>query len=190
MPRNGEDVHRRLQGAALELFLERGYDQTTTASIAAQAGVTERTFYRHFPDKKEILFGGQAAFQATIIEAIAGAPPGSALLQVLCDAFSAVEPIFEGNRSFAAARQSVIAATPALRERELSKISGLVEALAAALTQRGANPRQARLAAQAGIAAFDQATNAWVDDPNRSLRGHLSDAFNDLHTLFAPVASP
>src|SRR6201994_4478736 len=117
MPRNGEKVHRRLQGAALELFQERGYDQTTAASIAARAGVTERTFYRHFPDKRETLFDGQAALQETLIEAILAAPPETAPLRVLLDAFSAIEPLFEANRAFAAPRQAVIAATPALRER-------------------------------------------------------------------------
>ncbi len=189
MPRNGEKVHRRLQGAALELFVERGYDQTTAAAIAARAGVTERTFYRHFPDKRETLFDGQAAFHATLIEAIAAAPPGEAPLRVLWDAFSAVEPLFEANRPFAAPRQAVIAATPALRERELGKMSAMIEALALALTQRGVGARQARLAVRAAMAAFDQAMAAWVEDPDRSLRDHMAEAFEELRMLSSGIAS-
>jgi AcrR family transcriptional regulator len=189
MPRNGEKAHRRLQAAALELFVERGYDQTTAAAIAARAGVTARTFYRHFPDKRETLFDGQAAFQATLIEAIAAASPQEAPLRVLWGAFSAVEPLFEANRPFAAPRAAVIAATPALRERELGKISGMIEALAAALVQRGVGARQARLAVQAALAAFDQAMSSWVEDSDRSLRDHLGEAFEELHALSSGVAS-
>ncbi|MDE3177201.1 MAG: helix-turn-helix transcriptional regulator, partial [Pseudomonadota bacterium] len=74
MPRSGEDSRRRLQKAAFDLFEERGYDQTTAAEIAARAGVTERTFFRHFPDKKEVLFAGEAAFRATLTAAVAAAP--------------------------------------------------------------------------------------------------------------------
>ncbi len=188
MPRNGEAVHRRLQGAALALFVEQGYDQTTAASIAARAGVTERTFYRHFPDKRETLFDGQAAVQATLIEAIAAAPPEASALQVLWGAFTRLEPIFEANRPFALPRHAVIAATPALRERELGKASAMIEAIASALARRGLSARQAKLAAQAGMAAFEQAVSAWAVGPGRPLREHLGEAFEDLHALSAGVA--
>jgi AcrR family transcriptional regulator len=189
MPRNGDKVHRRLQGAALELFSERGYEQTTAAAIAARAGVTERTFYRHFPDKRETLFDGEARMRQILVEAIANAPAALAPMQVLLLAFGEVEAMLEENRAFAAPRQAVIAATPALREREVSKAAGMIAALAGALMQRGVGARPAMLAAQAGSAVFDQAVSAWVADPSRGLPRHLAEAFAELRTLSLVVGS-
>jgi AcrR family transcriptional regulator len=74
MPRNGEEVRKRLQWAALELFRERGYEETTAAEIAAKSGVTERTFFRHFPDKREVLFDGDVAFSEAMTAAVRNAP--------------------------------------------------------------------------------------------------------------------
>ena len=189
MPRNGEKVHRRLQGAALELFRERGYDQTTNAEIAARAGVSERTFYRHFPDKRETLFDGEANMRATMVAAIIAAPADLAPMRILLSAFGAVEAMLDENRSFAEPRQEVIAATPALRERELSKVAGMITALAAALMQKGVEVRIAMLAVQAGMAAFDQAVKSWVADPSRALDSHLAEAFDDLSALSMAGAS-
>ena len=83
MPKNRVAVHRSLQQAALELFRERGYEQTTAAEIAARAGVTERTFFRHFADKRDVLFDREASVQTALTEAIAGAPADLAPMQVL-----------------------------------------------------------------------------------------------------------
>jgi len=74
MPRNGEEVRKRLQWAALELFRERGYEETTAAEIGAKAGVTERTFFRHFSDKREVLFDGGAAFIEAVTVAVREGP--------------------------------------------------------------------------------------------------------------------
>src|ERR1017187_8390875 len=115
MPRRGEDARRRLQQAALELYLERGYDATTTAQIAERAGVTERTFFRHFADKREVFFGGEAALSSALVTAITKAPEDLAPLPVLLTAFSAVIPILEDNRAVAEARSPVIASTPPSR---------------------------------------------------------------------------
>lgn len=185
MPRNGEKVHRRLQGAALELFRERGYDQTTVAAIAERTGVTERTFYRHFPDKRETLFAGEGRMRTAIVDAVMAAPADLSTLQVVFSAFSAVDMILGENRAFAAQRAAIIAANPALREREVSKAAGMTAEIAAALVSRGATERLAALAAHTGVAAFDQAFRAWIVDPARPLRGHLEDAFADLRTLTA-----
>ena len=191
MPRDGEPVHRRLQQAALELFGERGYDQTTAAEIAARAGVTERTFFRHFPDKREILFDGEAILRTALATAIADAPAVLEPLQVLLLAFHAVEAMLEENRPLSEPRQHVIAATPALRERELAKVAGLTAALAAALGQRGVEVRLANLAAQAGMATFSHAVTSWFADPARPLHAHLVEAFDDLYALSAAaVAAP
>ena len=104
----------------MELYAERGFDRTTTAEIAARAGVTERTFFRHFPDKREVLFDGEAALRADLTESVVGAPDGLPPLEVLIRAFRKAGRIVEGNRRFAEPRLAVIAATPALRERVLA----------------------------------------------------------------------
>jgi AcrR family transcriptional regulator len=183
VPRSGVEARRRLQQAALELYRERGFDQTTTAEIAARAGVNERTFFRHFPDKREVLFDGEAALRTALTQAVAEAPDGLQPLEILLRAFREVGRILADNRSFSAPRLEVIAATPALRERELAKHASLTEAVAEALRQRDVADRLAGLAAQTGWAAFDQAVQAWIDDPSQSLDAHLSQAFDDLRAL-------
>ncbi|MGI5467044.1 TetR/AcrR family transcriptional regulator [Streptomyces sp. CA-132043] len=189
MPRSGAEARRRLQQAALELYQERGFDQTTTAEIAARAGVNERTYFRHFPDKREVLFDGEADLRAALTRAVAEAPEGLQPLDVLLGAFRKVRRILEDNRPFAEPRLRIIAATPALRERDLAKAASLIDALAEALRQRGVAPRLAGLAAQTGWATFHQAAQAWIEDPALSLDAHLLQAFDDLHTLAAAALS-
>ena len=185
MPRNGEPARRRLQQAAVELFCERGYDQTTTAEIAARAGVTERTFFRHFPDKREVLFDGQAILRELLTVAIAEAPVTLQPLEVLYRAFRSVERLLEDNRPFSVPRQQVIDRAPALQERELAKVAALAEALALALRQRGVDERLAALAAQTGMATFRYAVASWFADPAGGLGTHLDRAFDELDGLAA-----
>lgn len=185
MPRSGEDARRRLQQAALELYAERGFDRTTTAEIAARAGVTERTFFRHFPDKREVLFDGEATLRADLAESVAGAPEGLPPLEVLLRAFRKSARILEGNRSFAEPRLAVIAATPALRERDLAKAATMIDALAAALRARGVAGRVAALAAHVGWVTFHHAAGAWIGESGRGFDEHLDEAFADLRTLAA-----
>jgi AcrR family transcriptional regulator len=185
VPRSGAEARRRLQQAALELYRERGFDQTTTAEIAARAGVNERTFFRHFPDKREVLFDGQAALRTALMQAVAEAPDGLQPLEMLLCAFRKAGRILEDNRPFSEPRLEVIAVTPALRERELAKAASLTEAVAEALRQRDVDDRLASLAAQTGWAAFHHAAQAWIDDPSQSLDAHLSRAFDDLRALSA-----
>lgn len=189
MPRNSVEVHRSLQQAALELFRERGYNQTTAAEIAARAGVTERTFFRHFADKRDILFDREASVQAALTEAIASAPAELAPMQVLLLAFHRMEAIYEDNRSFSEPRQAIIAATPALRERELTKIASMIVVLASALEQRGVDAKLSTLAAQVGTAAFNYALMEWLDDTSSGLGAHLDRAFNQLVLLCSTYES-
>lgn len=189
MPRSGAEARRRLQQAALELYRERGFDQTTTAEIAARAGVNERTFFRHFPDKREVLFDGEADLRAALTRAVAEAPEDLQPLEVLLQAFRKAGRILEENRPFSEPRLAIIAVTPALRERDLAKAASLTEAVAEALRGRGVPDRLAGLAAQTGWAAFHHAAQAWIDDPSRSLDAHLRQAFDDLRALSA-TASP
>ncbi|MFI2641953.1 TetR family transcriptional regulator [Streptomyces sp. NPDC018610] len=187
MPRSGAEARRRLQQAALELYQERGFDQTTTAEIAARAGVNERTFFRHFPDKREVLFGGEADLRAALMREVADAPDGLRPLDVLLCAFRKAGRILEDNRPFSEPRLKIIAVTPALRERDLAKAASLTEAVAEALRRRAVPDRPADLAAHTGWATFHQAAQAWIDDPSQSLDAHLVRAFDELRALFATV---
>lgn len=173
----------RLQQAAVELFRERGYDRTTAAEIAARAGVTERTFFRHFPDKREVLFDGQAVLVDALAASIAEAPTGLGPLDTLFRAFRSVTTLLEDNRPFSRPRQEVISATPALHERELAKLEALSDALAHALQARGVPDLPAGLAARAGMAAFARATLAWLDDDQPGLAERLDLAERALKSL-------
>lgn len=188
MPRNGEPARQRLQQAALELFCERGYDQTTASEIAARAGVTERTFFRHFPDKREVLFDGQSKLRTALTDAIVEAPATLQPLETLYRAFRSVEQLLEDNRPFSLPRQQVIATTPALLERELAKEAALAEALALALRQRGVDEPLASLAAQIGMAAFRYAVVSWFADPSWGLGVCLERAFDELDGLVSSLA--
>lgn len=183
MPRSGEDARRRLQQAALELFQERGYDATTTAEIAARAGVTERTFFRHFPDKREALFDGEEAFRDALAASVLAAPADAGPLAALRFAFAAVAPTLAANRAFSGPRQAVVAQSPALQERVLTKTAGLTTALASALQRRGVDPAAATLAAQVGMAAFSYAAQSWFADPDTPMDTHLARAFEVVRGL-------
>ena len=174
----------RLQQAAVELFRERGYDRTTAAEIAARAGVTERTFFRHFPDKREVLFDGQAVLVDALTSSIADAPTEMGPLDTLFRAFRSVTQLLEDNRPFSKPRQEVISETPALHERELTKLEALSDALALALKARGVPNLQAALAARAGMAAFADATLSWLDEERPGLAERLDLAEWALKSLF------
>ena len=177
----------RLQRTALELFRGRGYDQTTAAEIAARAGVTERTFFRHYADKREVLFDGEAVLRAALTASIADAPDGLGPLDTLFRAFRSVQPVLEANRPFSKPRHEIIANTPALQERELAKMAALAAALAADLKARGVADLRAELAARTGMAAFVHATVAWLDDPGLGLGERLDLAFRELKALVTNI---
>jgi AcrR family transcriptional regulator len=187
MPRSKGDVRRRLQEAALALYRERGYDNTTTAEIAARAGVTERTFFRYFPDKREVLFD-EAAFQGALNAAFDKAPRELGPLDVILWAFRSLEKLFEGNRSFTVPGHEVIARTPALRERQLAKAASTITVVTTALQRRGLAPDQARLAAATGMAAVSHALGAWFEDSSLSLKVQLERAFKSLRGLSGAAA--
>ena len=178
-----DDLRSRLHRAALELFRAHGYDRTTAAEIAAKAGVTERTFFRHFSDKREVLFDGEAVLRTCLADAIAGAPDKLGPLDTLFFAFRSILPLLEANRPYSKPRQEVISGTPALAERELSKHAALADALAEALKARGVGDLPATLAARAGVMAFAHATVSWLDDPAPSLDERLGLTLRSLKTL-------
>ena len=182
VPKDRGDVRRRMQEAALELFHEKGYDGTTAAEIAARAGVTERTFFRYFPDKREVLFN-EAALHAGLSTAIAEAPPTLGPLEVVVWAFQSLAPMFEENLPFAELGQAVIAQTPALQERQLAKSAAITQTIAEALQLRGIEPGIARLAAATGMAVTGHGLQAWVLEPSSPLVEHLEKALRALRGL-------
>jgi AcrR family transcriptional regulator len=157
----------RLEQAALELYAERGFDQTTVAQIAERAGLTERTFFRHFADKREVLFWGAGALQQLLVDAVAQAPDSLAPIDMVALALEAADGPFSERRPFSAQRQDIIAANPELQERELIKLASLGAALADTLRQRGVKDPAASLAAEAGIAVFKAAFELWVRETNQ-----------------------
>lgn len=157
MARWEPDSRGRLEQAALALYGERGYESTTVAEIAARLlGLTERTFFRHFADKREVLFWGAGALQDLLVDAVAGAPDSATPIGAVAAALEAAGAVLQARRESARQRQAVIAANAELQERELIKLASLASALAEALRRRGVKDPAAPLAAEAGIAVFKE----------------------------------
>lgn len=167
MTRWEPDARGRLERAAMELYSERGFEQTTVAEIAARAGLTERTFFRHFADKREVLFDGASELQGLLVNAVAEAPASLAPIDAVAAALEALEAVFQERRQFARQRQSVIVANAELQERELIKLASLSAALADTLRLRGVSEPAASLTAEAGIAVFKIAFERWIDESNQ-----------------------
>jgi AcrR family transcriptional regulator len=164
MSRWEPNARGRLLQAALELYVERGFEQTTVAEIAKLAGLTERTFFRYFADKREVLFWGAAALQELLVSTVAGAPDSDAPITVIGTAIEAAGAVFQEGREGALLRQSVIAANAELQERELIKLASLASAMADALRKRGVSDPGASLSAEAGIAVLKIAFERWINE--------------------------
>jgi AcrR family transcriptional regulator len=158
----------RLEQAALELFIERGFEQTTVAEIAKRAGLTERTFFRYFADKREVLFWGAGTLQEFLVSTVASAPDSAAPIDVVGAALEAAGALLQERREGARQRQAVIAANAELQERELIKLASLASALAGALRRRGVPEPAASLAAEAGIAVFRIAFERWINETSQA----------------------
>jgi AcrR family transcriptional regulator len=187
MSRWEPDSRGRLQEAALALYSERGFDQTTAAEIAARARVTERTFFRHFADKREVLFAGSELLREQIVSGVAGAPAGYTPLEAVARGLDVAAALLgEGRRDLTAQRQAVIAANPELRERELAKLADYAAAVAATLRQRGVGELQAILAAEAGMSVLRVALGRWAgSDDDRSLPAIMTAALAELRAVTA-----
>jgi AcrR family transcriptional regulator len=176
----------RLEQAAMELYIERGFEQTTVAEIASRAGLTERTFFRHFADKREVLFWGSGMLQDLMVGAVTGAPDSAAPLDAVAAAVEAAGAMMEERREAVRQRQAIIAANPELQERELIKLASLSAAIAGALRQRGVAEPAASLTAEAGIAVFKIAFAQWVDDTGQpGLPQVIRDAMDELKAVAA-----
>jgi len=178
------DSRGRLEQAALALYGEHGFENTTVAEIAARAGLTERTFFRYFADKREVLFGGAGALQQLLVDAVASAPDSAAPIDAVASALEAAGDLLQQRRDFSRQRQSVIAANAELRERELIKLASLASALADALRGRGVKDPAASLTAEAGIAVFKVAFERWVEKSNkRDLPRLIRESLHELQAV-------
>ena len=178
------DSRGRLEQAAVALFGELGFEETTVAAIAQRAGVTERTFFRHFADKREVLFGGGTVLQDAIVAAVRAAGAELSPLAAVAEGFAAAGELLQGRRQFALARSAIIAANPALQERELIKLASIAGAIGETLRGRGVSDPDADLVAQLGVAAFRVAFGQWVataDAP--ALSELINEAFDRMAAL-------
>jgi AcrR family transcriptional regulator len=166
MSRWEPDAPGRLAQAAMDLYLERGFEQTTVTEIAKRAGLTERTFFRHFADKREVLFAGSSDLQDLMVSTLESTPVSTAPIDAMAAAIDAAAGLLGERRPHSQRRQAVITANKELQERELIKLASLSAALADTLRQRGVTDPAASLTAEAGIAVFKVAFETWVSESN------------------------
>ncbi len=183
-------ARERLQAAALELYVKQGFEQTTVEEIARAAGLTERTFFRHFSDKREVLFDGQELLEKAFLDGVSAAPPGASPLEMVASALATSADFFaDERRGWSRQRDAVIEANPALRERELLKLAALAKAVAEALRARGVSGRAAALAAQTGLTVFGVAFTQWITEgESRSLADVEREVLGELGALAAGQA--
>lgn len=180
------DAGLRLQQAAFALYAERGFDATTVAEIAERAGLTKRTFFRYFADKREVLFGGSDVLRELLADATAAAPASATPIEAVAAGLNAAGPVFAPRHDLARQRQAIIAANPEVQERELIKLSSTAASIAAALRGRGVPDPAAILAAQTGMAVFQVAFARWVDQPDpHALPRLIGESLEELRGLTA-----
>jgi AcrR family transcriptional regulator len=180
------DAGGRRREAAMQLYVERGFEQTTVAEIAKRAGLTARTFFRYFADKREVLFAGSASLEELIVLAVDAAPKSASPMQAVSAALEAAATALGQHRDFSRQRQSVINANAELRERELIKMASLSAAIANGLRRRGIPDPDASLAAEAGIVVLRVAFERWVGEPDGAdLAQNMQSALDRLKTITA-----
>jgi AcrR family transcriptional regulator len=168
----------------MQLYSDCGFEQTTVAEIAEQAGLTERTFFRYFADKPEVLFSGAAVLEERMVRAAADAPLSAGPLEAAAAALDAAAGLLQERREFSRQRQAVIDANPELQERELKKMASLAAALADVLRQRGVGDASARLTAEMAIAVFRLSFDRWLaPDSRTSLPQLMRDYLGELKAL-------
>ncbi len=186
MARWEPNARGRLAQAAMDLYSQRGFEQTTVAEIAQRAGLTERTFFRHFADKREVLFAGADALQQALVGALEDAPRSLAPIDAVGIALEAVAAQLPERPDFSRRRQAIIDANPELQERERIKLASLAAAAADALRRRGVADPTAVLAAEMGIAVFRVAFERWISATNQQdLSRVIRDSLDELKAVTA-----
>ncbi len=178
----------------MQLYVERGFEQTTVAEIAQRAGLTARTFFRYFADKREVLFAGSAALEAALVQALQEAPAEASPIEAVAAALDAAAAMLGRHHDFSRQRYNVIDANAELRERELIKMASLSAALAGGLRARGVPEPDASLAAEAGIVVLRVAFERWVAEPqdgdlSRLMRESL-DRLKDITGRVGAASAP
>jgi AcrR family transcriptional regulator len=178
------DARGRMIRAATELFAQRGFEQTTAGDIAEAAGVTERTFFRHFADKREVLFDGSEVMLHVVREAILAAAPDAPPLDAAIAGMVAATGMLEERRDHAVRRARIVETNPALRERELLKLAAMVGETSEALHTRGVTEPAASLAAHSAVSVFQVAFTRWVtEDGAPGFAACIADAAVALRAL-------
>jgi AcrR family transcriptional regulator len=189
MPRWEPDARERLVSAALHLFSEQGFDDTTVAEISDRAGLAKSTFFRYFPDKRDVLTAGQASLSRLFAEGISSAPAAATPLTAVASGLErAAEAMGPFNRELAPRLQAVIATSTELQERSALKQVGLAAAMAGALRARGVPGSAASLAAELGVLAFKEAYTTWLTPDNHQELGELArKALDGLRTTLTEL---
>ena len=193
MARWEPDARGRLEKAAMELFQEHGYVRTTVEEIAARAGLTERTFFRYFADKREVLFSGSKELEKSIVDGIEGPPREASPLEAVVAAFEAAGAELQDRRDirFVRARYALVTNHAEVQERELIKLASLALAVTKALHARGVPEPAASLAAEVGIAVFKIGFERWVNERKaRDLAAHIRAAVDALKAVAAEGSAP
>ncbi len=184
-------ARERLVVAAVDLFNEQSYDATTVAQIAERAGVTKSTFFRHFPDKRELLVAGQETLSRLLAEGIAEAPVGASPLAAVAAGLERASTMMGPvNRELGPRLKAAVAASTELQERDALKTVGLTAAMATALLARGVADPTASLAAELGSLAFKRGYAEWTQgdcDPDDGLAPYALAALDDLRTASAAL---
>ncbi len=186
------DAPRRLQKAALKLFATRGFEQTTAMEIAQSVGLTERTFFRHFSDKREVLFYGQHQLVEAFLAGVEAAPPDASPIEIVASSLTSAATFFPDElRANSRVRQSVIDENPPLRERELHKLASIGTTVAEALRTRGVDELAATLAAQSGMTVFGIAFSRWIrEGEQRSMADIAANVLRELAAVTGNAAAP
>ena len=190
MPRWEPNAQQRLKLAALDLYATRGYHDTTVGDIASHAGVTSRTYFRYFPDKREILFGGADELRNRIERALrdapANLPPSDATLQ----AMSSCDDLFQpSEHEHLRQRDAIIRSADELQEREARKLASIAAVMAAGLVERGFGKDDAQLVADLALVVFKQASRLWMDEPATSYAILLRRAAAQARTILTASGS-
>ena len=173
----------------MTLYAEQGFEQTTVAEIAARAGLTERTFFRHFADKREVLFYGMDIARDLLTRTVADAPASATPMEAIGAALQALCAVFQENPERVRLRDAIVSAHAELRERELIKLAALASAVAGALCDRGIPESAASLAAETGAAVFKVAFARWVGEPGQpDLPGIFRESMAGLRGVLADRA--
>ena len=186
------DARERLETAALDLFVENGYEETTVAQIADRAGLNRATFFRHFADKREVLFGGEDVLAGLFGDAIRGASPDATVTECLQAALAAADAAMTPQqRAKAAKRVLVVAANAEVQERGLLKHARVAKSVTAALRERGTDELTARLGAEMGMLAFSIAFERWMKANDDEPFAPFADAaLSDLQARAAELVLP